>query len=124
MNNFWKIFIRSASLAIIALLLYFGVDLVKNTDGVTLEGSGLIFVGITLSVISFADWRKKEAYEHLIKQQSGVIKDLSSQINEAKKTDATIQKYARGSIDTMVGNLELLKKEKYTTGSDEITQGA
>ena len=82
MNSFWQSIIRISSLGIIVILLYFGVDLMKNTNGTSFAGSGLIFVGITLAVISFIDWRKREDYEHLIKQQGAVIKDLGQQISE------------------------------------------
>jgi len=106
MKEFWQSVIRFASLGVIIILLYFGVDLIKNTKDVSWAGSGLIFVGITLAVISFMDWRKREDYEHLIKQQSGVIKDLTAQIHEAKKTDAMYQKNTRDSINTTDDRLQ------------------
>ncbi len=100
MKEFWQGITKFASLGIIVVLLYFGVDLAKNTNSVSWPGSGLIFVGITLAIFSFMDWRKIEGYECLIKQLNKVIKDLSTQINETKKTNVALEKHTRNSIDS------------------------
>ena len=123
MNSFWQSIIRISSLGIIVILLYFGVDLMKNTNGTSFAGSGLIFVGITLAVISFIDWRKREDYEHLIKQQGAVIKDLGQQISESRKTDVAFQKYTRGNLETTDSRLQS-QQSKYSpdTDTEEGTQ--
>lgn len=121
MKEFWQSIIRFASQGVIILLLYFGVDLIKNTKDVSWAGSGLIFVGITLAVISFIDWRKREDYEHLIKQQSTVIKDLGQQISESRKTDVALQKYTRGTLETTDGRLQH-QQPKYSPDTEEGTQ--
>jgi len=123
MNDFWKIFlIKSASFAIILLLFIFGSELIKNTNELpSLYGQGMIFVGLTLSIIFFADWRKREDYEHLIKQLNSVINNLRSQLTELKKTNSVFQQKARDSMTTMNEKFNHHKNE-YIPDYEKISQ--
>ncbi|MDO8592985.1 MAG: hypothetical protein Q7R92_04445 [bacterium] len=102
MQDFWKNLSNFASLGVVVVLLYFGVNLLnkaeKSISIVSMCGSGLIFVAITLSIIFFADWRKREGYEHMIKQQDGIIKNLSTQIRETGLTHTALEQQTRNSL--------------------------
>lgn len=97
-----KTFGKYATLGIIGLFFYFGVDILKNSttnNAVMLfAGSGLIIGGIILGVISFADWHKREGYEHLLKQQTKIIEKLTNSINERARTDIEKEKNTRSNI--------------------------
>lgn len=117
MEEFWKNLGRFASLGIVVALLYFGVNLLlkaeKSVSIAAYSGSGLIFVAITLSVVSFIDWRKREGYEHMIKQQEGVIKNLSSQIRETGLTHTALEQHTRNSLEDIGFDQFNDKKSKY-----------
>ncbi|MDD3150641.1 MAG: hypothetical protein PHV68_07375 [Candidatus Gastranaerophilales bacterium] len=105
-KNGWEILgevlIKYASLAVVGALLYFGVDLLCKAEKIVsiaaICGAGLIFVAIVLSVLFFMDRWKREGYEHIINQQSLVIKGLTSQITETNKTGAFREKRTRSSL--------------------------
>ena len=124
MEKFWNSIIKFASLAPIAILLYFGVALLTNSDKsvgiVPYTGAGLIFVGIVLAVFFFMDWRKREGYEHLIKQQDGLIKSLSAHINETSKTHTALEQQTRDSLNTTNERIKT-KVPSYTPDANEST---
>lgn len=104
MEKMWEALGKYASLAAIAALLYFGTSLLVqsgvNATTPLFAGSGLIFVGTTLAVLFFADWRKREGYEHQIKELHRTIKALNSEISEIAKTQRFRERSTRDSIDT------------------------
>jgi hypothetical protein len=119
-----KVILKIVTTAIIVVLFYFGVDLVKSDLSSKISiftGAGLIFVGITLSVISFGDWRKREDYEHVIRQNLKVIDGLSSTINERSKTDRFQEKSNRSTF-TKKDTAEMFGSEKNKYQVDSATE--
>lgn len=116
---------KIASHGIIVLLFYFGANLLIKAESLvssaSVAGSGMIFVGITLSIVFFMDWRKREGYEHIIKQQEGVIRSLSSRLREAVKTSVGFGQASLDSFDSKDGTLQT-KGGTYVPDGDNGTQ--
>ena len=82
--------IKFPTITIVALLLYFGQDLLRTAstfvspDGIA--GAALIFLGMLLSIVAFLDYRYKEQNESVIKNLNDGIGGLSKALRSRENS--------------------------------------
>lgn len=95
--------LKVPSLILIAILFYFGADLIKASNDFSsisgYVGIALIFLGVYILSQSFNGYKKREEVSELIDQQSKVIKTLSESHFRSSETSAIREKTFQDSIN-------------------------
>lgn len=107
MEKFFEIvnILKIPTLGLMGIFLYTGFSLVKDSNFNSLSGisgSILLCVSFIFGLILFIDYRYKEQSEHIIKEQSKAIDNLSRALKNTSDTHSKIEKNTQANID---GNL-------------------
>jgi len=94
--------LKIPTLALVGIVFYTGVSLIKDESELVslsgVSGAVLLILGFILSMILFIDYRYKEQSEHIIKQQSKAIDNLSKALKNTSDTHSKIEKHTQSQF--------------------------